>query len=271
MPLADGVSSILLSEFNSTDVLTAVADENEHVLGGAIQFGGAYPIRWNSLPVAQVRVGFACRFVVTGASWTVRIRVGGTPNFRETVAGTIVHTFVVPIGTTVVDELTALITHPANTSYIMITAEADGPGGNIQGNGATTFIVPDAIGVPALALATQQSFLHSGTSEIVRGQWLVDFDEFDGDNVFCGLAGRTYTAAFETVTVRLRIGGTFLGNDGTVVCTLNDAYGAYDGHLAQTSGTVAKPTGVQLVKVSVQSTGGFAAELHGMSVLFLEA
>lgn len=265
MPLAEGFSSIMLSEFNSTDTLTATGDTVEHLMGST-QFGGAFPVRWSVLPGTQVRLGFACRFVVTGSSWTMRIRIGGTPSIRDTPAGTIVHTFTVPVGDTIVDELTALVSFPLTASYIQITGQSNGLGASINGNGTTHFIVPE-VETQALAFGTQISMLHATTQEIVRGQWLVDFDKFDASNISLGWAARTFAAVGETCNARIRIGGTYLANDGTVVMSISDNFGAFDGHVASTTTSIAKPSGAQLVKASVQSTGGFAAELRGMSLI----
>jgi hypothetical protein len=200
----------------------------------------------------------------------VRIRIGGLPNSRVTVAGTIVHTFVVPIGDTIVDELTTMVGHPGDFSYVQITAEANAPGGSILGDGGTIEIVPD-VESQAMAVCTQLDMLHNTTFEIVRGQWLVDFDKFNSSDIKVGWAVRTFAAVGEFCTGRIRIGGTFGANDGTIVLSITDNFGAFDGHAASAEDTITKPSGLQYVKVSVQSSTGFAAELRGQSLLILEA
>lgn len=257
MPLDPGVSTLVATEISNAAEAPAIASES--IIGKGV------PIPWGHIDGSQVRVGVSGLFTMTTNPITIRIRVGGIPNNRGEVAGTIVHTFVVPVGNNqLFDELSIPVANPGTDSYIQVTAQG-GPG-TFRVDHMSVYIVPDG---PAqmMLLGTRQEFVGDwDTFEHVGIQWLVDFDYFDSDDIIVAIAARTYNAVSGSVQMKVRIGGDYLAEDGDVVIDHLSNNVAHDGALVGDFSQIAKPTGRQFVKLS--SEGSFGANsILGSSIL----
>lgn len=225
------------------------------------------PMKWTEL--GAVRVGVCGKATVTGQPVTVRLRTGGAPASRGTVAGDVVHTFVIPVGADqVIEELSPPVTPSVALSYLQVTAQT------ASGTAALTFSHMQSIVVPvddidAQLFATPHDALGAGMTEVVGAEWVIDFDRWKGSpSLKVTLTGRGFDGyGGAPGTFRVRAGGTHLGADGTVLASMTSASSMYDGSLASVTATVANPLGAQYLKVTSQSATGGGWELRGCSVL----
>lgn len=270
MSLEPGQSCLVQSQATLAVAGNTLSAATEAIVGGGLAdlSNGAIPYNWPQLGGSTVRVGIAGIFTVVTNPITIRLRLGGAPTpDRNIPAGTIVHSFVLPVGASqVVDQISLPASIPGAISYLQATALSAGSA-VLSVARLTLFAVPTSI-MQALLLPTAQTFSHSAGSEIVRGQWWVNFDRFDAAQVKYALAGRSFQAVGPTARYKVRQGGTFGAADGTAVLSYDrsgDTSG--DGKLSGANATVSRPSGVQLVKVTVQSLDGFPVSMNGCGLL----
>lgn len=267
MALPPGISTLVFSNLILQNIVPSPGVET--VLQNSVR-SSMGPLAWHLIPGATVRVGVGAVITVTGAPWTIRVRIGGVPNSRTDVSGTIVHSFSVPVGVTTVDQISASVAKPNGSGYFQITAESTA-GGTCSVNSLTGYVIPDTAAQIQL-IPENSSMVHATTNEIVRGQWLVDFSKFSGSQVVLGWACRNFNAVGETGSFLVRMGGTIGGNDGSILMAIVDNTAqAHDGHLNGATAIINNPGGIQLLKVSVRSHAGFAVELRGMTMLIRNA
>ena len=109
---------------------------------------------------------------------------------------------------------------------------------------------------------------NSTGAEEVGPQEPVNFDEIPAlsfPNLAARLTGIVRVSG-GTGTVRVRVGGTIDGADGTVIVTSDPINGTTDATFEKAA-TVAKPTGLQLVKITLQAANGQTMTLSGGKVL----
>jgi len=268
-----GATVLYQGQFSTAAPATTTA--GEAVLGGATGQLNAYiPWDWPTIGVSRVKVGVCASWTVATNDATVRIRVGGTPTNRGDITGTIVKSQVISVGANqMVDVVSSEFARPTSRGYIMITVQAVAGSTTVTPTGLSVWVAP--VGMPqAQAFGDSQDWTNSGTSEIVRAQWYVDFDRFDASvsSLTASLCGRTFQAVGEFGTYALRMGGTAGVADGTVLVQYaRNADIANDGQLSGSSASMSKPSGVQLIKGTIRSTAGATAEMRGCSVLFKAA
>lgn len=252
---------------------TAVAATTERILGAPYGLAGtnlAIPMDWPGMGVGRVKVGVTGVLTVATNGATIRIRVGGAPLDGTTAAGTVVATLVLGTGADqVIDLVSAEINAPTAISYLQVTVESTAGTTTVTPVGMSAWVQP--IGGEQMMLLANGATWTDSLGEIVRAQWLVDFDQFHSSysSVEFNLVGRTFQAVSGQGDYRVRVGGTHGSIDGTEVL-LNHRTGdsANDGRLSEGSGTIAKPSGVQLVKGTLSHvTGGLSCEMRGASIL----
>lgn len=260
MPLPADQSIFLLNQTGSGAVSVASGAE------ALFHSPGNRVIAWEAIPGANIRIGLQGLFNTTAGTATIRIRAEGTT--RNIVDGTEIHSFMVSGPTNVLE--TVDIVKPSGASYLKVTAE-NATGNTSVTGGALTITNMDFS--PTTGFALNRGFDHQSFTngvEIVRAQWLVDFDVL-GETVgtFFGLGGvfsRTFTD--DGKQVRVRVGGTADVADGDEVILHNETSGVEI--CRAVSNVVAPITGVQLVKLTVLTDdgfGGFPVVVYDPSIL----
>lgn len=211
-------------------------------------------VNWDALPGdpgSNIRVGFVGRVRSASGTSTMRLRLGGT----YAVDGTVIHSFDVTGDQQVFEEVT--ITKPVGASYLKLTGE--NAVANTILTGPMVHIIPPT-NLRGIML-NRWDFLTSSSAggvEQLRAQWLVDFDEFgDADELLFGWGGLTeivFTADY-TKRLRIRVGGTFDGIDGDEVISYNEEI--FGPSVRGLQNTIAKPTGIQPVKFTLQTDDPF--------------
>jgi hypothetical protein len=97
-------------------------------------------------------------------------------------------------------------------------------------------------------------------------QFSVDFSLFGGSTLYCAFSSAIRGSPSVGVIVRVRIGGTIGVADGTIVATSTDTYSFADNPMS-CSGSMAMPTGVQLVSLSMINA---SSTIMNFWVIYLE-
>jgi hypothetical protein len=258
MSLSTGNTSLALNVLPTQTHSPAAGSEQIFTSGQC--YTGPFP--WFALGGSTVRVGASGNFVVTGSAVTLRIRTGFVPPGLDTSPqGTIVHSVTIPVGTTVLDEISAAFALPTNVSNFQITTQQ--ASGSCTITGLFGYIVPDG-DFQGEVITEINQLTHSTTVEVLRMETLINFAKYDTPNVLITWAARNSQQVGETGIYRMRLGGTVGTVSGTVIGSIVDTAGsAY----VYSSAVIPNPGGVQVLKFSVQSLAGFSVAMDRMSVL----
>ena len=255
----------------STDAATNFAVTTE-VTSASNQKNFCIPWHWPAFGAARCVVGVTGLFTVATNSAIIRLRTGGTGPPSLGASGTVAASLTVPVGADqLIDLVSSEFTPPVTTSYLQLTLEAAAGTSDVTPKFLNIWAAPVG-GGQMMAVASAMGWATS-FSELVRQQWLVDFDQFDADvsNVTLTLAMRGNNGPSAT-DYRIRVGGTLGANDGTVAILHSRSAdgGGGNPNLSTASATIAKPSGIQLIKGSLAAglTGG---DLNTMSLLIKAA
>jgi hypothetical protein len=151
----------------------------------------------------------------------------------------------------------------ALTRFISCCGEPIGGGG-----------IPGADLADAAIRDDREKIATLGTTEDVLGNWSIDFDLLDPNIVNLVVTFSAFTKqSAGTGTYKVRVGGTYNTNDGTLWATLGPtAHTAYQNTPDTVTGAVfARPVGVQLVKLTgARSAAGGTASIQGIEIVFRE-
>ena len=107
----------------------------------------------------------------------------------------------------------------------------------------------------------------TGAEVLVGESNLVNFDETLMTTLVPTLTAMVYTAS-STSTLKVRLGGTDGNVDGTVILTASITDNTFTAH-KYTAAAISNPTGLQLVKVTLQSPSvGVNAQVKGIRIRF---
>lgn len=259
-----GTSSLSLNLLQPQNPILSAPGVAETVVGSG---SGCYsgPIPWYAIGGTNFRLGITGKFIVTGSAVTLRVRCGGVSvGTQDTSAlGTIVYTTTIPVGTTFLDNLTSSIARPAaNISNLQLTWQQASGTATVEGINA--FIVPD-YDFQGQLIADTTPLLNSGTTEIVREQFLVDFAQYNTSYILLVWAGICTIGFGETYIFNVRQGGTSGTADGTIIASLVDKVSGGFKSYVYTSALIANPGSAQLLKLSVQSMAGAGSGMDRMS------
>jgi hypothetical protein len=209
-------------------------------------------VDWDALPGTEIRVAVTA-YNQGGA--TFRAYIGGTPppGFPNTIVGTLAVTGT-PIGIfgDYTDAQGALVTKPTGRSFVVMTGDVASLSGTFTH--AHVGLLPDPSEGLILPVDTEREVL-AGTDRLVS--WEVDFTRFASSNLLFALAGLSSVDTGEAGTVTVKVGGTYGVDDGVTVCSFPITTSV--GTISGASATVARPVGLQPVKIIV--TGHASARM----------
>lgn len=245
--------------------------------GATTLVGPSYiPVPWN-FPGSQIRVGIKGSFTIAGNPVTITMYVGGNPTTGDRIPeGTLVHSFVIPVGADqLIEEISPLFTQPATSpSYFEIAARND------FGTDLVVAATNDAY-TPFVQLESGQTDLYMAvntqgvvavpgvgpSAETIQGNYFLDLDSINSANIEIRFVGRIFQNAGVTAIYRLRLGGTVDTLDGSIIASLTTTTGTNpDGAFFTITATVANPGGVTILKLTGERTGG----LFGLGPQFTE-
>lgn len=148
--------------------------------------------------------------------------------------------------------------------------QVPGPQGPAGASGATG---PAGAGVssPDKALDEPDEFASSSATEELITQFTFDFSTLPAGNISAIFAASVRVAGGATGTFRLYLGGTDGAINGTLLATISTTAAAFEARTV-TNASFANPTGVQLLKITGQtSSAGQDARIKGSTVTLRQA
>ncbi len=261
--------------FRHADVVSIPAGISVYALAGAGSGGvtlepdtealdvrNNVPVGWDEIPGAEIQVVLAGTITADAGPVTIRVYAGGLGAYRSEISGDEILSVEVPMGTTTLDEISAIITKPSVRSYLKVTYEC--AGACVIDSKLDLYVVPQEA-AQGLALSDSVTTVHSGGTEVLGPQWWVNFDRFEAENLSVSLTVRNIDVGGGDSTYRVRIGGTRGALDGTSAVAHAETYGLNDGHVSGATEEIATPSGWQLVTVSAESPT--AGEFTGCSIV----
>lgn len=227
---------------------------------------------WAKVPGTNVRFGIAGRVGVTGGTVTLRIRTGATNPLDSASTGTERLSVSAPSGTNDLGVWSASTTKPTGLNYSRLTAQSASTS-TATCDGLATLIEVDGSGSYALLNSDPERVISGSLPETVMKEWVFDFDRLGGSgtSVDVTLALSTVVAAPTPGQIRLRVGGTQGGVNGTSIGTMSVTNQAGVGLPQTINGVIARPSGPQPVKLTMDTSTSGDLFLRDVTVLIKAA
>lgn len=229
-------------------------------------------VNWDALPGTEFKAGVSGRFTIGSNPVILRVRYGARPNLNNSgtaPVGSVAFSVTLPANTTTdLGAFGDLVTKPSgatNHSVLQLTVQASGGASTIAAIGAVMKVTPgdDGAGM-GIMLSSGRPSTGTLVETVAPGngyEWIVDFDQFEGAvNLLFGFA--VYEDPMfggNTLTVRVRVGGTDYTVDGTVVLAVTDpnsSQAPFEWIVAGEATVANSFVGAQLVKISWDGRAG---------------
>jgi hypothetical protein len=247
---------------------TNLSNLAEAILNGANNPGANCLVNWDAVPGSQVKVRVYGRFVTSGGTTTIKVRVGASTPDQPENTGTVELTFTTT-GTEFVAAASGFFAKPGGQSYLRVTGINSLASQTVQVDGLVVVIESDVDHSAILLNNNRSNTRASFFPEVVVKEWIVDFDRFgEGSQLLVDLTLSVLTVG-DDKTIRLRIGGTTGAVNGTSVLSfVNPIHQpAGSGRTVNTGTTIARPTGLQPVKLTLQTNDGFEVDVKDVSII----